>query len=161
MAKVRQFVGEDTSRIWELLNEIGAAVNPVVQDTGTRDILTALVNGGGIALLGGVALRRVGDRVTVAISVKVAAGSGLVGATRNGAWLVAMPPGFQPYHNAPTIFAHASTTAGVGYMQWNTSTARLTIGGLTGTWAANDTIYAEVSYLTRDPWPSTLPGSAA
>lgn len=169
MAKIRTDLGaDDTSRIWELLNPIGQAVNPYIADTGTWNWATAsgTLNGGTTALSGGIYARRVGDLVTIQGNLNIPAGSPFVGLAWDNRAFFSAPTGFKPiYKNYPVAVGqwNGSGSGQSGVMRWEPSNNRVTIRSLssTGTIAVNDWLAFTCVWPTNETFPadSAIPGT--
>lgn len=161
MAAVRTFVTGDTSRIWELLNEIRAAVNPVVQDTGRRSVGDSLSNGGTAHWSGSAHLRRVGDIVYCTGFFSIPTGSTFIAKSRDQTQFLSIPDGFKPiFSNYAMVLGRAGVSGGTSDCVWNSQYSRLAVSGSSGTWAAGNSLSWVLSWMTDQPFPSSLPGTA-
>lgn len=169
MAKVRTDHGaDDTSRIWELLNPIGQAVNPYIQDTGTWNWATSsgTMNGGTTAWSGGLYVRRVGDMVSCQGYVTVNTGSSLIGVLWDGLGIFNVPAGFQPtFRNYPVTMGQWNG-AGVlqfGVLRWDNTKNRVTTRSVTpnGALVAGSWISLNGQWQTDQAMPAdnAIPGT--
>jgi hypothetical protein len=145
---------------WLLTSQDGGTLE--VGDTGWRN--APLVDPAMMQTVNVCRLRRTGNQVTFAFRATV--GTGTLAGTL-GAPSVAIPAGFQWVDWAPVGLM---IRAGLGYHAtiianfWS-SRAVLTlspasIGGTPAVHAAAHSIEGQVSWVTDDAWPSTLPGTA-
>ncbi len=112
-------------------------------DTGWRDVNSLLVNGW--TRTGEFLVRRTGNRVSVWASF-------LVGTSASADAFATLPSGFRAKAtNAVPVLSSGTT---VQQFVYNGS-------GVLSSSARTSTYYADWSWLTNDPWPTSLPGSAA
>lgn len=169
MARVRTDHGaDDTSRIWELLNPIGAAVNPYIADTGWWNWATAsgTLNGGTTAWGGGLYVRRVGDMVSCQGYLTITAGSPLIGVLWDGLGVFGVPDGFKPvFRNYPVALGqwNGSGTLQFGILRWANDYNRVTARSVTptGPLVAGSWISLNAEWPTNQAFPATsaIPGT--
>lgn len=167
MSSIRtDFSADDTSRIWELLNPIGAAVNPHIQDTGTWNFAASngTINGGTTSLSGGLYARRVGDIVTVQGNLTVTAGSSWIGKQWHGWNFAGIPDGFKPtFRNyEPGLGTWRGKGANFGLIYWGNTNQMLVLGStITNPLAATDYFAFTCTWPTNQAFPadSAIPGT--
>lgn len=124
-------------------------------DTGWRDVASLLANGW-TATAGALTLARRGNTVTLASNH-----NGLNPAAKTGSVFMFLPSGFRPMPFSSTPLNYRAM--GNGFESGSETPRKIVAqsdGALTqGT--ATSTITFSISWSTGDPWPATLPGTAA
>lgn len=130
-------------------------------DTGWREITSLSVPG--VIGEGIIRLRRTGDRVTLRLMT-------LTPASNNSTYTHIfdsanpLPAGFRPeVYNFGMVTRQNSTVTGFGLTVWQ---ARTTIVGQTyptpvARWNTTEPLSGDVTFLTHEAWPTTLPGTPA
>jgi hypothetical protein len=128
-------------------------------DTGWRDVSASLNAAWALDTVAGLLhIARVGYRVTLRGRLKRVTASGSRAAYSP---LLALPTGFAAVSH--TAKGAASCLSGVAIMCTHSLPSEIGVARYTGvgTWAADDTLDFEVSWITTAAWLSSLPGSAA
>ncbi len=133
-----------TARAWDAANN---RYQMIYGDTGWRSVEGSLPSG--ITNLGPVYLRRLGNEVFFV-------SQGMSSNTAGNIYIYLTPSGFKP--EAPSIRAGVFTSRG-GSVVRQISPYQ---GGLRVLeMPANTVIEGGISYITSDPWPTSLPGTTA
>ena len=130
-------------------------------DTGWR-VLPHHSDNSGLTGEGRILIRRQGDLITVyfdSIGVTEGSGAELVLHTRQ------IPAGFRAANRVGTIFTVSASFASYDYadLRFNNSLWFLSRrkAGVYSTDRTGMVLNGEVSWITNDPWPATLPGTPA
>ena len=124
-------------------------------DTGVRDV-ASLLTSGWTATAGTLTLARRGDTVTLASNH-----NGLNPAAKTGSVFMFLPSGFRPMPFSSTPLNYRAV--GNGFESGSETPRKIVAqsdGALTQA-TATSTFTFSVAWSTGDPWPTTLPGTAA
>ena len=79
--------------------------------------------------------------------------------------VVTVPAGFVPQSAyraiGQAVYYISAASASVGYLSVASADRMDVAIPSGGSWAAGDDVFIEATWITADPWPTSLPGSAA